>query len=177
MILRFFNRFISFKSSEYSGLYTDKHLKGLYGNIGVQMSDNSLSPEIVGDISNLGFVSSNGNSRNVKDNDKNSFNPRFVLENPSLKVITDWSLEISILIPTISNKFGNLKLIIQGKTKKIQPTFPFNQFAIQGYLKPHRFDINRNGGGVFIYVGEDIPDRELKTHNTPEDIYTIFYQN
>ena len=30
---------------------------------------------------------------------------------------------------------------------------------------------------VFLYVGEDVPNRELKIHNTPKDIYTIFYQN
>ena len=49
----FMDRFILSKSSEHSWLYTDKHLKGLYGNTGVLMSDNSLSPEIVSDISNL----------------------------------------------------------------------------------------------------------------------------
>ena len=45
----------------------NKHLKGLYGNIGILISDNSLSPEIASDISNLGSVSSNWNFRNVKD--------------------------------------------------------------------------------------------------------------
>ena len=39
----FLNRFILFKSSEHLWLYTDKHLKGLYGNVGVLISDNSLS--------------------------------------------------------------------------------------------------------------------------------------
>ena len=33
------------------------HLKGLYDNIGVLISDNSLSSEIVIDISNFGSVS------------------------------------------------------------------------------------------------------------------------
>ena len=39
----FLNRFILSKSSEHLWLYTDKHLKGLYGNVGVLISDNSLS--------------------------------------------------------------------------------------------------------------------------------------
>ena len=81
----FLNRFILSKSSEHSWLYTDKHLKGFYGNISVLISDNSLSSEIVSDISNLGSVSSNWNSRNVKDYDKNSSDPRLVLENLKLK--------------------------------------------------------------------------------------------
>ena len=37
---------------------------------------------------------------------------------------------------------------------KTDSTFPLNQFPIQGYLKPYRFDRNRNGGGVFMYVRE-----------------------
>ena len=45
---------------------------------------------------------------------------------------------------------------------------------MQGYSKPYRFDRNRNGGGVFIYVPEDTPSRELKIHNTPEDIESTF---
>ena len=81
----FLNRFILSKSSEHLWLYTDKHLKGLYGDIGVLISDNSLSSEIVSDISNLGSASSNWNSRNVKDYDKNSSDPRLVLENLNLK--------------------------------------------------------------------------------------------
>ena len=75
----FLNRFILSKSSEHLWLYTDKHLKGLYGNIGVLISDNSLSSEIVSDISNLGSVSSNWNSGNVKHYDKNSSDLRLLL--------------------------------------------------------------------------------------------------
>ena len=57
---------------------------------------------------------------------------------------------------------------------KTDSTFPLNQFAIQGQWKPYRFDRNRNRGGIFIYVWEDIPSRELKIHNTPEDVESIF---
>ena len=56
---------------------------------------------------------------------------------------------------------------------KTDSTSPLNQFATQGYSKPYRFDRNRNGDGVFIYVIEDIPSRELKIPNTPEDIESI----
>ena len=66
----FLNIFILSKSRERSWLYTDKHLKGFYGNIGVLISDNSLSSEIASNISNLGSVSSNWNSHNVKDYEK-----------------------------------------------------------------------------------------------------------
>ena len=133
-------------------------MKGLYCNIGVLISDNSLSSEIVSDISNLGSVSSNWNSRNLKDYGKNPSDPRLVLENLTLK--NNQRLVIGNLsINSISNKFHNLKLILQGKIDilvitetKTDSTFPLNQFSMQCYSKPYRFDRNRNGGGVFIYV-------------------------
>ena len=83
----------------------------------------------------------------------------------------------------MSNAFDNLKLIIQGKIDmlvitetKTDSTFPLNQFLIQGYSKPHKFDRNRNGGGVSIYVREDIPSRELKIYNAPKDVESIFIE-
>ena len=109
----FLNRFILSKSSEYSWLYTDKHLKGLYSNIGNLISYNPLSPEIISDIINLGSVSSNWNSRNVKDYDKNSSDPKLVSENLNLKNnhrLVIWNHNVN----SISNKFDNLKLITQG---------------------------------------------------------------
>ena len=176
------NRFILFKSIEHSWLYRDKHLKGFHCNISVLISDNSLSYAIVSDISNLGSVSSNCNSLNVKDYDKNSSHSRLVLENLKLKN-NDRLAFGNLNINSISNKFGNLKLIIQGKinilviTKtKTDSTFPWTQFSIQGYSKPYKFDRNRNGGGVFTYVRKDIPGRDLKIHNTSEDIESIFIE-
>ena len=105
-------------------------MKDLFGNIVDLISDNSLSPEIVSDISNLGSVSSNWNSRNIKDYDKNSSDPRLVLEN--LKLKNNQRLFIgNPNINSISNKFDNLKLIIQGKIDivvitetKTDSTFP-----------------------------------------------------
>ena len=89
-------------------------MKDLFGNIADLISDNSLSPEIVSDISNLGSVSSNWNSPNIKDYDKNSSDPRLVLEN--LKLKNNQRLFIgNPNINSIFNKFDNLKLIIQGK--------------------------------------------------------------
>ena len=105
-------------------------MKDLFGNIVDLISDNSLSPEIVSDISNLGSVSSNWNSPNIKDYDKNSSDPRLVLEN--LKLKNNQRLFIgNPNINSISNKFDNLKLIIQGKIDivvitetKTDSTFP-----------------------------------------------------
>ena len=59
---------------------------------------------------------------------------------------------------------GKIHILVITETKT-DSTFPLNQFAIQEYLKPYRFGRNRNGGGIFIYVWEDIPSKELNIHN------------
>ena len=101
------------------------------------------------------------------------------MENLTLKSNHRGNLNIN----SISNKFDNSKLIIQDKIDiwvitetKTDSAFPLNQFAIQGYSKPYRFDKNRNGGGVFKYIREDISSRELKIHKTPEYIESIFIE-
>ena len=108
----FSNRFILSNSNKHSWLYTDKHLKVRYGNIGVLISGNSLSSEIVSDISNIGPASSNWNSCNVKDYDKNSSDPKLVLQNLTLKN-NHRSVIGCLNINSISNKSGNLKFTTQ----------------------------------------------------------------
>ena len=83
-----------------------------------------------------------------------------------------------------SNKFDNLKLVIQRKVgilviteTKTDSAFPLNQFAVQGYSKHYRFDRNRNGGGICIHVRENISRKELIIHNTSENIESIFIEN
>ena len=114
------------------------HSKGLYGNIGVLIYNNSLFPIVVSDISKFCFVSSSWNSLNVKDCDRIYSDPRLVLGNLNLK--NNHRLVIKNLnINFMSKKFGNLELIMQGKIDmliitdtKTDSTFPLNQLAIQG---------------------------------------------
>ena len=73
----------------------------------------------------------------------------------------------------IQRKIGIL-VITETKTDS---ALPLNQFAVQGYSKHYRFGRNRNGGGIFIYVRENISSKELIIHNTSEDIESIFFEN
>ena len=57
---------------------------------------------------------------------------------------------------------------------KLDNTFPVSQFHIDGYFKRYRLDRNRNGGGIIIYVREDIPNRTLTKHNFPDNIEVLF---
>ena len=61
-------------------------------------------------------------------------------------------------IKSISDKFDQLKLFVQGEVDdlivtetKLDSTFPTSQFVIDVYSEPYRFDRNRNGSGVLIY--------------------------
>ena len=58
-------------------------------------------------------------------------------------------------IKSISNKFDQLKLFVQGEVDdlivtetKLDSTFPTSQFVIDVYSEPYRFDF---GSGVLIY--------------------------
>ena len=86
-------------------------------------------------------------------------------------------------INSIARKFDQLKAIIQGHVDilivvetKLDSTYPTSQFLIDGYSKPYRLDRNRNGGGVLIYVREDIPTKQLFKHNFPCDIEGMFIE-
>ena len=86
-------------------------------------------------------------------------------------------------INSISNKFDQLKLFVQGKIDilivtetKLDSTFPTSQFVIDGYSEPYRFDRNRNGGGVLIYIRKDMPSKLLADHKLPNDIEEIFVE-
>ena len=86
-------------------------------------------------------------------------------------------------INSLRNKFDNLKEIIQGKLDilvitetKLDSSFPCNQFFIPGYCVPFRFDRNKFGGGLIIYIREDIPCKKLTKFVLPDDIEGVFIE-
>ena len=48
---------------------------------------------------------------------------------------------------------------------KIDATFPDVQFLTPGFRKPYRRDRNNYGGGILVYVRNDIPSTEVTTIN------------
>ena len=69
-------------------------------------------------------------------------------------------------INSISNKFedlisqvkGTVDVIIISETK-IGDSFPIANFLIHGFGQPYRIHRNSSGGGIMLYVREDIPSR------------------
>ena len=48
--------------------------------------------------------------------------------------------------------------------RKIDDSFPVGNFVIDGFSTPYRLDHDSNGGGIMLYVREDIPSNLLATH-------------
>ena len=72
-------------------------------------------------------------------------------------------------INSLRNKFEDLKILVKGKIdiiditeSKLDHTFPDSSFRVSGYNKPFRKDRNRNGGGILVFIRDDIPCKELQ---------------
>ena len=84
-------------------------------------------------------------------------------------------------VNSLVSKFDELKFIAQGifdiliiNETKLDASFPVNQFFLNGFSSPYRLDINRNGGGIIVYVREDITSKMLTKHKFPDDIKALF---
>ena len=56
---------------------------------------------------------------------------------------------------------GYFDVIIVTETK-LDDSFPKVEFCIDDFSIPYRLDRNKNGGGLMIYVRDDIPSKTLK---------------
>lgn len=70
---------------------------------------------------------------------------------------------------------GNVDVIVLTETK-LDDSYPSSQFLIPGFSKPFRQDRDCNGGGVMIYVRDDIPSKQLISHPFPDKIEGIFVE-
>ena len=57
---------------------------------------------------------------------------------------------------------GNIDVLMVSETK-IDDSFPVGNFVIDGFSTPYRLDRDSNGGGIMLYVREDIPSNLLAT--------------
>ena len=82
-------------------------------------------------------------------------------------------------INSIRNKFdllvdqikGNVDIMVISETKLDEP-FPNGQFEIPGYAIACRLDRNQFGGGIMVFVREDIPSRALSLNKSIGSILT-----
>ena len=82
-------------------------------------------------------------------------------------------------INSLKGKLDALKEVVQKNIdilviteSKLDTSFPSNQFIIDGFSLPYRKDLNTHGGGVVIYVREDLACKELQNiQNSGEGIF------
>ena len=82
-------------------------------------------------------------------------------------------------INSIRNKFellseqvrGDVDVLMVSETK-IDDSFPIGNFLIHGFSPPYRLDRDSKGGGIMLYIREDIPSNLLATDKEPiESLY------
>ena len=81
-------------------------------------------------------------------------------------------------INSLRNKFESLQRMINKNIDvllisetKIDSSFPSAQFYLEGYATPYRLDRNANGGGILLYIREDIPSKLLNTDLSIEGFF------
>ena len=79
-------------------------------------------------------------------------------------------------INSLRNKFdalvsGNVDVLVLSETK-IDESFPKGQFKVPGFCTPFRLDRDRFGGGILVYVQENLPAKLLSSETkTIEGIF------
>ena len=63
--------------------------------------------------------------------------------------------------PLVSFLNNNIDILMISETK-IDDTFPDSQFLIEGFSVPYRLDRTAKGGGILLYIREDIPSKRIK---------------
>ena len=85
------------------------------------------------------------------------------LQNPSRSIIAQLNInslhkKFDSLVQMLHN---NLDILLISETK-IDSSFPIAQFQIEGYTT-YRLDRNAKGGGILLYIREDIPSTLLNS--------------
>ena len=70
------------------------------------------------------------------------------------------------------NKFDFMTLLMKGKIDilmisepKLDESFPTSQFLTDGYSSPYRLDHNKHGGGILVFIRNDIISMYLRNIN------------
>ena len=101
--------------------------------------------------------------KSIPDVSQNYQNNQGVIEKNVNKIIF-----AHININSIRNKLSQLTNDIHGKIDilmisetKIDNSFPKSEFIIPGFHEPYRQDRNCHGGGILLYIRDDIPSKEI----------------
>ena len=116
---------------------------------------------------------------------KNSINKNGNLCNTLQKLRINIPLRIivgQLNINSVRNKFDALCSIFKQKIdillvseSKIDDTFPLAQFCVEGYSTSYRLDRTCKGGGLLLYVRDDIPSKQIKLKFIENEAFEAFF--
>ena len=128
-----------------------KNLLGFFENKSISVKNKSSTVDLTMSLEDFSYVSS-PDAKHVLRCIRKSNIDKLVFE--------------QLNINSLRNKFDMLNQMIKGfvdvfvvSETKTDGSFPGEQFFIGGYHTPFRFDRNRNGGVILLYVCKDIPDK------------------
>ena len=117
--------------------------------------------------------------RNLQSQNQ-SINASDILSNPKVRVNNKLIIG-NLNINSFAGKFDKLKLMVQHKVDilvltetKIDSSFLNQQFHNEGFCFSFGLNRNKHGGGVLVYIREDIPSKILKKTILPNDTEGIF---
>ena len=86
-------------------------------------------------------------------------------------------------INSLQNNFDFLKETVTSYVdilliteSKLDNSFPTPQFQLNGFSSPYRLDRNVHGGGILLYVREDIPSKLLKGKKFKGNLEAMFVE-
>ena len=109
----------------------------------------------------------------VSEDESNVYNdntpdPKQILKNTRNSNVNKLTFGHQLDINSLRNKFDQLTEMVKGfvdifliSESKLEDSFPEGQFIIDGCHEPFRFDRHGNGGGLLLYVRENIPAKVL----------------
>ena len=117
---------------------------------------------------------------NISTPDSDSENALDMLREIRIKNVNNVTIG-TLNINSLAPKFEQLREII-GKNldiltiqeTKLDSSFPTQQFSLDGFSAPYRLDRNREGGGILIYVREDILSKQLSKHTFTKSVEGLF---
>ena len=162
-----------------------------YENVGMFDQTPPIRDANTPDLSLNSSNSDSGSSRsvhgsNINGNDsdasQNDISANDILKNirmTNINRLIIGTLDINFIAPKfdqLKDVIGNHLDIFTLQETKIDKSFPEDQSKIEGYHEPYRLDRNKHGGGVLIYVREDIPTKPLDKHKFTKNIESIFIE-
>ena len=75
----------------------------------------------------------------------------------------------------VARSQNKVDILVISETK-LDSSFPLNQFHIDGFTTPYRLDRNQNGGGIMLYIRDDIPSKSLTDIKLDNEIENILIE-